>query len=145
MDFVELANELPKVTQTLLRHLTVGSSTDDFARLDGEYEQSREAGHQQQPIDGSGYDYYYTPEEISTVSSHPFLSKTAEAELYLLATNFLLCKYGAVQFWNEPTERRVAIACHWDYFYRPTNINPVFLLPFHYNRCCHGHYYDNCS
>lgn len=84
MDFIDIANELPRVTGTLLRHLTVASEPSS------QY-QTQQAG--QQAIDGSGYDFYYSPDDINVTPNHPFLSKTAEAELYLLATNFLLCKF----------------------------------------------------
>lgn len=90
MDFVDLANDMSAVTQSLLRHLTTAEEgDDDFARLDGEYHSS--SAHQMaaapaQQVQGS--DAYY--EDPTVPLKQPFLSPTAEAELYLLATNFLL-------------------------------------------------------
>jgi hypothetical protein len=98
MDFIDLANGLPEVTKTLLRHLALKpAGDDDFARLDGEHEVAQQQNQQQQQYgnesSSSNYNYYaYSPEDLGTEVQHPFLSKTAEAELYLLATNFLLCK-----------------------------------------------------
>lgn len=92
MDFVDLANDMSAVTQSLLRHLTTAEEgDDDFARLDGEYHSS--SAHQMaaapaQQVQGSNA-YYEDP---TVPLKQPFLSPTAEAELYLLATNFLLCK-----------------------------------------------------
>ena len=104
MDFIDLANGLDQVTATLLRHLTttddMETGDDDFARIDGEYEShptSSSAGAQQVPSSpsSSSSSYYYgAPEDVTNGSiNRPLLSPTAEAELYLLATNFLLCKF----------------------------------------------------
>ena len=101
MDFIDLADGLNQVTTTLLRHLTTtvaqDTGDDDFARIDGgEYEHSTAAPPQQQQsvAQEMGDDTFYSPEGMNATLDvdHPFLSKTAEAELYLLATNFLLCK-----------------------------------------------------
>ena len=126
MDFIDLANGLDRVTQTLLRHLVQVETTDpagddDFARIDGEYyhyDQSLSSSvpplpqQQQQYYDPQseppppppppvGGGDYFSPEDLNTaveIGNHPFLSKSAEAELYLLATNFLLCKYTTTIF-----------------------------------------------
>lgn len=100
MDFIDLANGMQDVTQALLRHLVEGEGDDDFARLDGEYHAS--AAHPQpvqyqpvQPVPSqepvpSDYSYYVPADPANAPLKQPFLSPTAEAELYLLATNFLL-------------------------------------------------------
>ena len=102
MDFIDLANGLNEVTATLLRHLTASGSEettagdDDFARIDGEKESASSSSSSSSSPQDSSY-YYYSPEDSSSTASttvnRPFLSPTAEAELYLLATNFLLCKF----------------------------------------------------
>ena len=92
MDFVDLANDMSAVTQSLLRHLTTSEEgDDDFARLDGEYHSS--SAHQAVPPTDQQYpdSQYYAPDP-SVPLKQPLLSPTAEGELYLLATNFLLCK-----------------------------------------------------
>ena len=132
MDFIDLANDMSAVTQSLLRHLTVSQEgDDDFARLDGEYHaaaaQQAVSSAQPQP-DG----YNYAPGDPSVQLKQPLLSPTAEAELYLLATNFLLCKQ----------DIRISTM-------------PFFLCVVHFSltcfvscqcRCCHGHYhYNGCQ
>lgn len=105
MDFVDLANGLDQVTQTMLRHLT-DAGDDDFARIDGEYhhdavpqqttmyQSTAVPQQQQQQQQAMPVGDYFSPEDLDAapIGDHPFLSKSAEAELYLLATNFLLCK-----------------------------------------------------
>ena len=109
MDFIDLANGLDRVTQTLLRHLVQVETTDpagddDFARIDGEYyhyDQSLSSSVPPLPPPPVGGGDYFSPEDLNTaveIGNHPFLSKSAEAELYLLATNFLLCKYTTTIF-----------------------------------------------
>jgi hypothetical protein len=56
---------LANAAQTLLRRQLLEDNNDDFAG--------------------------YGPTAPS--ASRPFMSKSADAELYLLATNFLLCEY----------------------------------------------------
>jgi len=99
MDFIELANGLDKVTSTLLRYLTTKTTTDagddDFARIDGEYAASSAHALEHQSYntyDDTGGAQDAILSETSVQINRPFLSPTAEAELYLLATNFLLCK-----------------------------------------------------
>jgi hypothetical protein len=78
MDFVNLANDVSQITESLLRHLSQeGDNAGDFAPA------STRAAQQ------------YSPEGDMTAVpiSAPFLSPTAEAELYLVATNFLLCEW----------------------------------------------------
>ena len=108
MDFVDLANGLDQVTKTMLRHLTVAAEDagdDDFARIDGEYHDAAAlqqtamyqstAVPQQQQQSALPVGDYFSPEDLNgaPIGDRPFLSKSAEAELYLLATNFLLCKF----------------------------------------------------
>lgn len=106
MDFIDLADGISQATTKLLRHLVVAAvvedaGSDDFARIDGEYEASSAHQHaattpqsysfaapQDQQHEAGDYTYYSTSEV--PIGDRPFLSKTAEAELYLLATNFLL-------------------------------------------------------
>ncbi|CAB9498983.1 Adenosine 3'-phospho 5'-phosphosulfate transporter 1 [Seminavis robusta] len=103
MDFVDLANGLSEITETLLRHLTVqqeDNGDDDFARLEGDYHSSSshatttasttQVAQEQPAASGLSSTGYYSPEDTSVPISSPLLSPTAEAELYLLATNFLL-------------------------------------------------------
>jgi hypothetical protein len=91
MDFADLANDMSAVTQSLLRHLTTAEDgNDDFARLDGEYETPGGGAPTYQQM-APGQEGYYNPDP-TVLTKQPFLSKTAEAELYLLATNFLLCE-----------------------------------------------------
>lgn len=87
MDFITLATETDP--RRLLRHLTDVLGDDDEAVTSGQQQQQHH--HQQQSPT-----YYYS-DEYAPVSSggvgggeKPILSKAAEAELYLLATNFLL-------------------------------------------------------
>jgi len=77
MDFITLATETDP--RRLLRHLTDVLGDDD----DVAYPAASAAGTSSSS---------YTDPSPSSVESgqKPFLSKTAEAELYLLATNFLL-------------------------------------------------------
>jgi hypothetical protein len=78
MDFVNLANDVSQITETLLRHLSLQEyNAGDFAPA------STKRALQ------------YNPEGDMTAVpiSTPFLSPTAEGELYLVATNFLLCEW----------------------------------------------------
>lgn len=79
-DFIELATSSRQLIERAL------AEDDDFAKLDGN--------------DGSGatnsgafagVDFPGAGAVAYAAESTPILSKTAEAELYLLATNFLLC------------------------------------------------------
>jgi hypothetical protein len=82
MDFMDLANW----QSSIIRQLSAAPD-DDFANLEN-----------LSPGEAAGGGYYpVTAGTDSTTGStldvsRPFFSKTAEAELYLLATNFLLCK-----------------------------------------------------
>ena len=103
MDFITLASATAP-TRKLLRHLagaTAGAAgeageDDDFAHLAADTSNA-EAGadytsgglYGERP--GTPYEQQFggaVPD-----SSSPLLSPTAEAELFLLATNFLLCEY----------------------------------------------------
>lgn len=101
MDFVTLASAT--APRKLLRHLAAATATagetgedDDFAHLAAD-PSSAEAGadyssgglYGERP--GTPYEQQFggaVPD-----SSSPLLSPTAEAELFLLATNFLLCEF----------------------------------------------------
>jgi hypothetical protein len=75
MDFVDLANW----QSSIIRQLSAAPD-DDFSNL--ENLSPAEAATAAAGADPTG----------TLDVSRPFFSKTAEAELYLLATNFLLCK-----------------------------------------------------
>lgn len=119
MDFSDLANDMNTVTKSLLRHLTTAEDgDDDFARIDGEHESVHSPSvypqtSESQPGQGMSY---YTVEDPAMLTKQPFLSPTAEAELYLLATNFLLyvamviiTTMVAKIYFPESLERGVAI------------------------------------
>ena len=74
MDFVDLANW----QSSIIRQLSAAPD-DDFSNLEN---LSPAAAATSAGTDPTG----------TLDVSRPFFSKTAEAELYLLATNFLLCK-----------------------------------------------------
>jgi hypothetical protein len=85
MDFVNLANDVSQITEALLRHLTVIQQDENTGDTGSTHGPATTAPQQ--------YQYYSPEEDMSDVPiSTPFLSPTAENELYLLATNFLLCK-----------------------------------------------------
>ncbi len=71
-DFIELATS----SRYLIEQALVAD--DDFAKIENE------AANDSILLQTSHENSFYT-------DSPPLLSKTAEAELYLLATNFLLC------------------------------------------------------
>lgn len=84
VDFVDLANGHRYLLGRIL------DADDDFAKID----------YPSQPQQASSTTAYYdatsqsqSPMDYAYVGSTPVLSKSAEAELYLLATNFLLCTY----------------------------------------------------
>jgi hypothetical protein len=78
-DFIELASSSRWLLDRVL------GEDDDFAKL--EYNEGNNAAT---PPDDSILNS--VPYSNETSGPGPFLSKSAEAELYLLATNFLLCK-----------------------------------------------------
>ena len=76
MDFVDLANW----QSSIIRQLSAAPD-DDFSNLEN-LSPAAAAAATSAGTDPTG----------TLDVSRPFFSKTAEAELYLLATNFLLCK-----------------------------------------------------
>jgi len=76
-DFVELATSSHQLLGRVL------GEDDDFAKI--ERDGGGAEGGNDSILQQSASSAFYT-------DSTPLLSKTAEAELYLLATNFLLCK-----------------------------------------------------
>ena len=76
VDFIDLANGHRQLLQRLL-----DGGDDDFAKMENEYSYSSSSNSMtsQQSYGSEG------------TAPAPLLSKSAEAELYLLATNFLLC------------------------------------------------------
>ena len=82
VDFVDLANGHRYLLGRIL------DADDDFAKIENDYPSQTTT---------TGVQYYENPSQSALDSyiggSTPVLSKSAEAELYLLATNFLLCTY----------------------------------------------------
>jgi hypothetical protein len=102
MDFVTLANDVSQITDTLLRHLS--QQGDDNASGELASASTTESQH------------YSAEEDMITVPiSTPFLSPTAEGELYLVATNFLLCELFTSLY------SIMLLPWHWStlYFWRP--------------------------
>jgi hypothetical protein len=75
MDFITLADS----HRQLLRHL---NGDDDFGKIDNE-------SSTQPPLSLTSEESY---EQLVLEGQEKLLSPSAEAELFLLATNFLLCK-----------------------------------------------------
>ena len=73
-DFVEIATSSRRLIARAL------AEDDDFTNIENEATKANVLDQ-------------VTFESFSYTDSPPLLSKTAEAELYLLATNFLLCKF----------------------------------------------------
>ena len=109
MDFVELATWSHDLLRRQLQYaqqqqqqqqqyVVSPVEDDDFAHLSASSRTSpaSQYGYHDQPTSDSIIDHYnnaYVDEYSTTgtgIGSHPILSKSAEAELYLLATNFLL-------------------------------------------------------
>lgn len=80
-DFVDLALTSRQLIDRAL------AADDDFAKIENDTG-NNDAGSMGM---GTSSSPYYG-QAISSSDATPFLSKSAEAELYLLATNFLLCK-----------------------------------------------------
>lgn len=96
MDFISIAD----TAWSLHRKLATGSNAedDDFAEISGGSASlssaSASASGQSLGLDAAS-SMHLSQEEISVLTgdqTRPFLSPSAEAELLLLATNFLLCK-----------------------------------------------------
>jgi hypothetical protein len=83
MDFVDLANW----QSSIIRQLSAAPD-DDFSNLENLSPGAAAAT----ATSAGGYPATGTDPTGTLDVSRPFFSKTAEAELYLLATNFLLCK-----------------------------------------------------
>ena len=81
VDFLDVATS----SRWIIDRMLGDAGDDDFAQLDTP---SSSSG----AIHESGANYYADASPAAMASTRPFLSKSAEAELYLLATNFLLCK-----------------------------------------------------
>lgn len=83
-DFIELAES----SRLLINRFLGGAENDDFVNLETEpLVDSASAGG---AVKGQTTDHQNDYSFDAPASSSPFLSKSAEAELYLLATNFLL-------------------------------------------------------
>ena len=89
MDFIALANS----HHQLLRHL---NGDDDFGRIDNDG--SRSNSITKPPLSLTSEDSY---EQLVVAGKEKLLSPSAEAELFLLATNFLLCKFHIDRFYRE--------------------------------------------
>ena len=81
VDFLDVATS----SRWIIDRMLGDAGDDDFAQLDTS---SSSSG----AIHESGATYHADASTAAVTSTRPFLSKSAEAELYLLATNFLLCK-----------------------------------------------------
>jgi hypothetical protein len=80
-DFIELAEGSRWLLE---RYLGGGSDNDDFVNLEATPGHAHNGGGSDNILQSTMYD------ESSSPDATPFLSKSAEAELYLLCTNFLL-------------------------------------------------------
>lgn len=112
-DFIELAASSRHLIERAL------GEDDDFAKIENDG-----GGNDSiltQTASAYGNTYYYT-------DSTPLLSKTAEAELYLLATNFLLCE-SIVKFHS-------LMHC----FYVTLDLTFCLVLS---HRCRHGDHYNH--
>lgn len=81
VDFVDLANGHRYLLERMLE------ADDDFAKMEHDVSLPQQAGYYESPPQSAMDSTTYM------MGSTPVLSKSAEAELYLLATNFLLCAY----------------------------------------------------
>lgn len=80
VDFLDLAT-----TSRWMIQRALGEQDDDFSKIDSDANSPDNDSILTQLQEQSDSTYQST-------ETRPFLSKSAEAELYLLATNFLLCK-----------------------------------------------------
>jgi hypothetical protein len=89
-DFLELAQSSRWLLERALNDNNNENDDDDFAKLDHSNDNNNNnnirvgAGEAAFAADATSY--------YDGAITRPFLSKSSEAELYLLATNFLLCK-----------------------------------------------------
>lgn len=127
-DFIDLANAHRYLLERILN-----DEDDDFAKIENDHHTTQQ--------------YTYPPQTAANayVASTPVLSKSAEAELYLLATNFLLCK--SHLYLLPFAETTLVTLCAESALITPgTEMDPylahgLFLSP-HYRRC-HGNYYHH--
>lgn len=89
MDFVTIAESTsPKAVHRFLRSLTTtAAEDDDFSHLDTSH-----TSHHDYKND-SILDITMKNTDFDELENTPMFSPAAEAELFMLATNFLLCKY----------------------------------------------------
>jgi hypothetical protein len=85
-DFIELVTSSRQLIERAL------AEDDDFAKIENDRGGNNDSILQQNTYSSANENSYYT-------ESAPFFSKTAEAELYLLATNFLLCTFTIFLIW----------------------------------------------
>jgi hypothetical protein len=81
-DFMDLANAHRHLLQRILN-----DEDDDFFKIENDHPTTTQSVYP----DGSTLNSPHTAAD-AYIASSPVLSKSAEAELYLLATNFLLCE-----------------------------------------------------
>ena len=86
VDFIDLANGHRQLLQRLL-----DGGDDDFAKMENEYSYSSSSGIRNDNPSSSSMTSQQQSYGSEATAPAPLLSKSAEAELYLLATNFLLC------------------------------------------------------
>jgi len=86
MDFVEWAESSRWLLQRVM-----SVADDDFAKLENDIPNDIPSGSMSNAYTAASYSSPMST-YASEVATRPFLNKTSEAELYLLATNFLLCE-----------------------------------------------------
>ena len=88
VDFIDLANGHRQLLQRLL-----DGGDDDFAKMENEYSYSSSSGIRNDNSNSNSMTSQQQSYGSEGTAPAPLLSKSAEAELYLLATNFLLCTF----------------------------------------------------
>mmetsp|Transcript_5777 Transcript_5777/g.17177 ORF Transcript_5777/g.17177 Transcript_5777/m.17177 type:complete len:623 (+) Transcript_5777:277-2145(+) len=89
MDFTDIATATHSILSRSLAAAAAANNNDDFVNLE-EPVSSSHAHADDYYSTTTNYDYTVPGSTTTTTTTRPFLSKSAEAELYLLATNFLL-------------------------------------------------------
>ena len=97
VDFVDLATSSSWLVQRVLGQVVAYDDEDDFANLEVNNPISSASPYDNMNMANNGGTSGGNAgmggaDSYTMVETRPFLSKSAEAELYLLATNFLLCK-----------------------------------------------------
>jgi hypothetical protein len=127
MDFISLAERT--TVKAIARHLV---EDDDFEHLDTTHTSNH--AESSQYINDSILDVTQRSSEFDSftdqdLQNSPILSKVTEAELFFLATNFLLCKY--LEYFPMSSSTCFDIVCSRHHF-------SYISFVFHSSRCCHG-------